>query len=317
MFLADRWSDFELMYAGEGEKYERWGDVFLQRPDPQAIWPKTEIEEGRNVAWPKPHGLYHRSETGGGYWSTEKSFPSKWKISYPAVGGKLTFIIEPTGFKHTGLFPEQAANWDFCGRLIQNAAATDRKPRILNLFAYTGGATLACSAAGAAEVVHVDASKGMITRAKENIAASGLSDHLIRFITEDCNRFVDRELRRGRTYDGIIMDPPAYGRGPTGELWKLEDALYPLVQKCSGLLSDQPLFFIINSYTTGLSALVLENILKLALCSSHQGYAAAEELGLAASKMNLILPCGSTGRWTPFSPEMLSVMSGQKLTGGQ
>ena len=300
MFLADRWSDFELMYAGEGEKYERWGEIFLQRPDPQAIWPKSDAENDRgNGYWPKPHGLYHRSETGGGYWSTERAFPSKWKITYPAVGGKLTFIIEPTGFKHTGLFPEQAANWDFCGDLIQKAVEQGRKPRILNLFAYTGGATLACSVAGAAEVVHVDASKGMISRAKENINASGLSDHLIRFITEDCSRFVDRELRRERTYDGIIMDPPAYGRGPSGELWKLEDALFPLVQKCAGLLSDQPLFFIINSYTTGLSALVLENILRLAVKPAHGGQATADELGLAASKMDLILPCGAVGRWTP------------------
>jgi len=300
MFLADRWSDFELMYAGEGEKYERWGEVFLQRPDPQAIWPKNDPEaERKGTGWPKPHGLYHRSETGGGYWSTERTFPSKWKITYPAVGGKLTFIIEPTGFKHTGLFPEQAANWDFCGDLIQKAVQEGRKPRILNLFAYTGGATLACSVAGAAEVVHVDASKGMIARAKENISASGLSDNLIRFITEDCNRFVDRELRRERTYDGIIMDPPAYGRGPSGELWKLEDALFPLVQKCAGLLSEQPIFFIINSYTTGLSALVLENILNLTVKPAHGGQATADELGLAASKMDLILPCGATGRWIP------------------
>jgi len=302
MFLADRWSDFELMYAGDGEKYERWGDVFLQRPDPQAIWPKTDVpEDSPPVYWPKPHGLYHRSETGGGYWSTERAFPSKWKISYPAVGGKLTFIIEPTGFKHTGLFPEQAANWDFCGGLIRDAAAAGQSPRILNLFAYTGGATLACAAAGAGEVVHVDASKGMITRAKENVVASGLSDRHIRFMAEDCNRFVEREIRRGRTYDGIIMDPPAYGRGPSGELWKLEDALFPLVKKCAALLSDDPLFFIVNSYTTGLSALVLENVLRLAVRPLHGGQATSDELGLAASNMDLILPCGAVGRWTPDS----------------
>ncbi len=300
MFLADKWSDFELMYAGEGEKFERWGNVFLQRPDPQAIWPKCPNAEDPSAgAWPKPNGLYHRSETGGGLWTTNKSFPSKWKISYPSIGGILTFIIEPTGFKHTGLFPEQAANWDFCGEKIQEAVKNGKKPRILNLFAYTGGATLASSAAGAAEVVHVDASKGMIARAKENVTASGLNDCLIRFITEDCQRFVERELRRGRTYDGIIMDPPAYGRGPSGELWKLEDALFPLVQKCAGLLSDDPLFFLINSYTTGLSALVLEDILKLAVKPVHNGQATAEELGLPASCMDLILPCGATGRWTP------------------
>lgn len=301
MFLADRWSDFELMYAGEGEKFERWGDVFLQRPDPQAIWPKIPSGEDTDGAWPKPHGLYHRSESGGGYWSTEKPFPSKWKVSYPSVGGKLTFIIEPTGFKHTGLFPEQAANWDFCGGLIRTAADLGKAPKILNLFAYTGGATLACSAAGAAEVVHVDASKGMIARAKENVQASGLADRYIRFIAEDCSRFVDREIRRGRKYDGIIMDPPAYGRGPSGELWKLEDALFPLVKKCSQLISDDPLFFLINSYTTGLSALVLEDILNLTIKPSHGGTATAEELGLPASKMDLILPCGAVGRWTPVT----------------
>lgn len=300
MFLADKWSDFELMYAGEGEKFERWGNVFLQRPDPQAIWPKVPFtEDSSEGAWPKPNGLYHRSETGGGFWTTNKSFPSKWKISYPSVGGPLTFIIEPTGFKHTGLFPEQAANWDFCGEKIQQAVKEGKTPRILNLFAYTGGATLACAAAGAAEVVHVDASKGMIARAKENVTASGLTDRLIRFIAEDCQRFVERELRRGRQYDGIIMDPPAYGRGPSGELWKLEDALFPLVQKCAGLLSDDPLFFLINSYTTGLSALVLEDILNLAVKPGHKGQATAEELGLPASRMDLILPCGATGRWTP------------------
>jgi 23S rRNA (cytosine1962-C5)-methyltransferase len=300
MILADRWFDFEVMYAGDGEKYERWGDVYLQRPDPQTIWPQNIlINASGHANWPKPHGLYHRSETGGGYWSTEKSYPSKWKITYPAIGGQLTFIIEPTGFKHTGLFPEQAANWDFCGERIQSAAQAGRSIRILNLFAYTGGATLACSMAGAVEVVHVDASKGMIARSKENVVASGLVDHNIRYIAEDCNRFVEREIRRGRTYDGIIMDPPAYGRGPAGELWKLEDALFPLVSKCSELLSEDPLFFIINSYTTGLSALVLENVLRLAVKPQHGGAATSDELGLRVSKMDLILPCGSVGRWTP------------------
>lgn len=300
MILADRWSDFEVVYAGEGEKYERWGDVFLQRPDPQAIWPQNILMNAAGQAdWPKPHGLYHRSETGGGYWSTERLYPSKWKITYPSIGGQLTFIIEPTGFKHTGLFPEQAANWDFCGERIQASAKAGRTVRILNLFAYTGGATLACSMAGATEVVHVDASKGMISRAKENVVASGLVDNNIRYIAEDCNRFVEREIRRGRTYDGIIMDPPAYGRGPAGELWKLEDALFPLVSKCAELLSDDPLFFIINSYTTGLSALVLENILNLAVKPRHGGSATSDELGLRATKMDLILPCGTVGRWTP------------------
>lgn len=297
MYIADRWTDYELLYSAEGEKYERWGDVFLQRPDPQAIWPKCDDVEKFGDCWPKPHGLYHRSETGGGYWSKEKPFPAKWKISYPFASGDLTFIIEPTGFKHTGLFPEQAANWDFCGEIISDAARKGRKLRVLNLFAYTGGATLACAAAGAEEVVHVDASKGMISRAKENVEASGLKDRYIRFIAEDCNRFVEREIRRGRTYDGIIMDPPAYGRGPSGELWKLEDALYPLVKNCASILSKDASFFIINSYTTGLAASVLTNILNLAICSGHGGRAEAEELGLPASKMNIILPCGATGRW--------------------
>ena len=296
MYRSDKWTDFELLYSGDGEKYERWGEVFLQRPDPQAIWPKSTSDVP--TVWPKPHGLYHRSETGGGFWSKEKPFPSKWKISYPFLTGKLTFIIEPTGFKHTGLFPEQAANWDFCGDIITKASNSGRNLRILNLFAYTGGATLACAAAGAGEVVHVDASKGMISRAKENVEASGLTDCYIRFITEDCVRFVEREIRRGRTYDGIIMDPPAYGRGPSGELWKLEEALYPLVEKCAQLLSDQAAFFIINSYTTGLSASVLSNILSLSVCPTHGGLAVADEIGIAASKMNIVLPCGATGRWT-------------------
>ena len=249
--------------------------------------------------WPKPHALYHRSETGGGHWTKQRPIPQKWEIHYDAVGRPLTFIIEPTSFKHTGLFPEQAANWDFCGKRIQDAVKKGKKPRILNLFAYTGGATMAFAAAGAAEVVHVDASKGMVGRAKENMAASGLTDCYIRFIVEDCVRFVEREIRRGRTYDGIIMDPPAYGRGPSGEMWKLEDALFPLVEKCEKLISDDPLFFLINSYTTGLSSMVIEDILRLAIRTKHGGKVVSEELGLPCSKMDLILPCGSTGRWTP------------------
>ena len=297
MLLADRWSDFELMYAGMGEKFERWGNVLLQRPDPQAIWAKKPPSGGED--WQMPHALYHRSESGGGYWENMKRFPAKWRISYPAIGGDLSFWIEPTSFKHTGLFPEQAANWDFCGKRIQERAGNGGEIRILNLFAYTGGATLAAAAAGATEVVHVDASKGMIARAKENVEASGLKDKYIRFIAEDCNRFVERELRRGRTYHGIIMDPPAYGRGPAGELWKLEDALYPLVEKCSLLLDENPLFFLINSYTTGLSPLVLESILRLSIVSGRGGTASADELGLPAKKMNIILPCGAVGRWEP------------------
>lgn len=297
MFISDRFVDYELMYAGGGEKSERWGDVFLQRPDPQAVWPKSF--EGLETSWPKPNALYHRSETGGGYWSTLKPYPHKWRISYPAIGGTLVFIIEPTGFKHTGLFPEQAANWDFFGDIIQKAAAEGREPRILNLFAYTGGATLAAAVAGAREIVHVDASKGMIARAKENMAASGLEDSFVRFIAEDCNRFVEREIRRRRKYDGIIMDPPAYGRGPSGELWKLEEALFPLVEKCLDLISDTPLFFVLNSYASSLTALVMENILKITAQRRFGGAVTSGELGLPASHMNIILPCGSTARWVP------------------
>ena len=307
MLLADNWSDFELQYAGCGEKYERWGDVYLQRPDPQAIWEKGPLSTSENVnfqensntsGWPTPHALYHRAETGGGYWEKKKNYLPKWEISYPSKGGELKFWIEPTGFKHTGLFPEQAVNWDFCSDLIRERKQYDKPVRVLNLFAYTGGATLACAAAGADEVVHVDASKGMITRAKENVSLSKLEDKYIRFIAEDCGRFVDREIRRGRKYQGIIMDPPAYGRGPAGELWKLEEALYPLVQKCEHLLADDGLFFLINSYTTGLSPIVLDSILRLAVCQKRNGQTHAAELGFRASKMNIILPCGAVGRWT-------------------
>ncbi len=299
MFISDRFSDYELMYAGDGEKFERWGEVFLQRPDPQAIWPKGEENSGNS--WPKPHALYHRSDSGGGFWSTLTPYPHKWKISYPAVGGPLTFIIEPTGFKHTGLFPEQGANWDFFGEIIRNAAQEGRQTRILNLFAYTGGATLAAAAAGASEVVHVDASKGMISRAKENMIASQLNGSFIRYIAEDCSRFVEREIRRKRQYDGIIMDPPAYGRGPSGELWKLEDALYPLVDRCCSLLSDRPLFFVLNLYASSLSTLVVENILRLTIQRRFGGEVSSGELGLRASRMNIVLPCGSTARWVPSS----------------
>ncbi len=291
MYLADHWQDYELIDAGDGEKLERWGSVILQRPDPQAIWPHD--------AWPAPDALYHRSQTGGGYWQKNRPFPATWEIRYPFFDNSLTFKIEPTGFKHTGLFPEQAANWDFCGDLIRQAVKAGRAPKILNLFAYTGAATVACAAAGAAEVVHLDASKGMNARARENLALSGQADALVRFFTDDAQKFVEREARRGRQYDGIIMDPPAYGRGPSGELWKLEDALYGLAEKCSALLSDQPLFFLINSYTTGLAPSVLTDILNLIVKPAHGGRAEANELGLPATARDLILPCGCTGRWQP------------------
>ena len=293
MFTADKWQDYEVISASRGEKYERWGDIFLRRPDPQIIWPCDDFE---NIC--KPHAVYSRSSTGGGSWTKLKSMPGTWKISYDSLGKKLTFIIEPTSFKHTGLFPEQAANWDYCGRLIEQAKKKGKKDiRILNLFAYTGGATLAASIHGADEVVHVDASKGMISRAKENVAASGLSDNYIRFIAEDCQRFVEREIRRGRKYDGIIMDPPSYGRGPSGELWKLEDSVYDFVARASLLLSDDPLFFILSSYATEITGGAIAQILRLNL---PEGTVESGELGLPIKSMGIELPCGNVARWSPF-----------------
>ena len=305
MLFSNRWTDFAVLYAGGGEKYERWGDVFLQRPDPQAIWEKNlpdirvENPAGEEKTWPAPHAVYHRSETGGGFWEKKKNFPRRWQISYPAICGTLRFWIEPTGFKHTGLFPEQAVNWDFCAARISERVKQNGEVRVLNLFAYTGAATMACAAAGASEVVHVDASRGMIGKAKENAEISGLQNRLIRFIAEDCNRFVDREIRRGRRYQGIIMDPPAYGRGPQGELWKLEDSLYPFVEKCGRLLSDDALFFLVNAYTTGLSPLSLESVLRLGVRSRLGGSVSADELALPISEMDAFLPCGIVGRWIP------------------
>lgn len=297
MLISDKWNDYELLDCGEGEKLERWGDIILQRPDPQAIWPKGQ--------WDQPDAKYIRSSSGGGHWKTYSRhgpgggvlYPPVWTVAYPGIAGELRFLIEPTGFKHTGLFPEQAVNWDFMSDKITGAIEKDRQPRILNLFAYTGAATVACAKAGAAEVVHVDASKGMNLRAKENLAKTGVNNQLVRFFTDDVNKFVEREFRRGRKYDGIIMDPPSYGRGPSGELWKLEDALYDIVRKSCELLSDNPLFFIINSYTTGLSPIVLSDIMQLTIIPEFGGTATADELGLQATGRNIILPCGATGRW--------------------
>lgn len=291
MFLADKWQDYELIDAGDGEKLERWGNVILQRPDPQSIWPRGE--------WQQANAVYHRSSSGGGYWQQLRPYPKHWQISYNSVVGKLTFIIEPMGFKHTGLFPEQAANWDYCAAKIQQSVAAGGEPRILNLFAYTGGATVACAAAGAAEVVHVDAARGMNARSRENLAASGLEDRYVRCLADDAIKFVEREQRRGRTYDGIIMDPPSFGRGPGGELWKLEDALYELLLKASRLLTEKPLFFLVNSYTTGLAPTVVANMLSLILVEERGGRAVAEELCLPATARKLLLPCGCTGRWEP------------------
>ncbi|SMC32055.1 23S rRNA (cytosine1962-C5)-methyltransferase [Oscillospiraceae bacterium] len=292
MFVADKWKDLEVLYAGDAEKLERWGDIYLRRPDPQAIWPMDPNEE-------RPHAVYQRSSTGGGSWERRKPMPNSWKISYDSLGKTLNFIIEPTSFKHTGLFPEQAANWDWFGNIIENAVKEGRDDiKILNLFAYTGGATCAAACHGAAETVHVDASKGMIQRAKENIEASGLGDKYVRFIAEDCRRFVEREIRRGRKYDGIIMDPPKYGRGPTGELWEIDKSLYEFVDRCSLLLSDEPLFFLISSYATELGPSCAGNVLKKVVGTKFGGKVDCDELGLPISKMGFDLPCGQSARWS-------------------
>ena len=301
MFIADNWKDFEVLYAGEQEKYERWGDVILRRPDPQAVWPV--FHEGKETSWddlPKPDALYVRSNTGGGAWQKLKSMPGSWTIGYNSLGKQLKFIIEPTSFKHTGLFPEQASNWDYCGKLISDAVKAGRDDiRILNLFSYTGAATCAAACHGAAEVVHVDSSKGMIARAKENIVASGLESSYVRFINEDCRKFVEREIRRGRKYDGIIMDPPKYGRGPTGELWEIEKSLYEFVSRTALLLSDNPLFVIISSYATELGSNAVGNVLNLTCASRFGGKAVNDELGLPITHMDINLPCGQASRWTP------------------
>ncbi|MFR0019645.1 MAG: class I SAM-dependent methyltransferase [Paraclostridium sp.] len=286
LLLADKWKDYELIDMGNGEKLERWGNVVLRRPDPQVMWPIAE-EKG---LWKTPHGHYHRSSRGGGQWEHKKKYPEKWTISYK----NLKFNISPTGFKHTGLFPEQAANWDWSMDMIKNAG---RPIKVLNLFAYTGGATVACAAAGA-EVCHVDASKGMVTWAKENLQTSGLGDRKVRFIVDDVVKFVEREIRRGNKYDAIIMDPPSYGRGPKGEVWQIEEKLYGLVELCTKVLSDKPLFFLINSYTTGLSPIILEHILDATVAKHAKGgNIYGGEIGLPTSKDGKVLPCGIFGRW--------------------
>ncbi|MCR4689151.1 MAG: class I SAM-dependent methyltransferase [Saccharofermentans sp.] len=299
MLIASSWKDFEVLYAGDGEKYERWGDITLRRPDPQAVWPV--IKDGRECVMgdlKEPSATYNRSKEGGGSWDRHTKFPANWNISYDSLGKKLTFGIELTSFKHTGLFPEQAVNWDFCGKLIEDAKAKGKENiSILNLFAYTGAATIASSAHGADEVVHVDASKGMIAKAKDNVRLSGIEGNYIRFIADDCRKFVEREIRRGRHYDGIIMDPPSYGRGPKGELWKLEDSFYDLIKFTANLLSDDPLFFIASSYATGITASASGQIMELAL-REHKGKIKADEIGLPISKMGIALPCGQVARWT-------------------
>ena len=284
MWIADGWQDYELLDCGSGEKLERWGGQILVRPDPQAIW-ETPRE---NRGWRSAQGRYHRSSSGGGHWEKEK-LPESWQVKYK----DLTFQVKPMNFKHTGLFPEQAVNWDFAREKIERAG---RPVRVLNLFAYTGGATVACAASGA-QVCHCDAAKGMVSWAKENARVSGLENAPIRWIVDDCAKFVEREIRRGRTYDAIIMDPPSYGRGPGGEVWKLEDNLFPFVRLCTQVLSERPLFVIINSYTTGLAPSVLGYLLSLLVKEKFGGRVTWDELGLPVTETGLALPCGATGRW--------------------
>ncbi len=284
LYSAD-WKDYTLIDAAHGEKVEKWGDVVLRRPDPQAIW----VEESDSKIWHNTDAFYHRSKSGGGSWEYFKDIPEGWTISYK----NLKFNVKPTGFKHTGLFPEQAVNWDF---IIDAVKSRKQKTNVLNLFAYTGGATVAAASAGA-DVVHVDAAKGMVNWAKDNAAASGLGDSYIRYIVDDCVKFVEREARRGHKYDGIIMDPPSYGRGPKGEIWKFEDELYGLVTKCREILSDKPLFFIINSYTTGISHTVVANVMDLTIGKKFKGNIQSDEIGLPIKSSGLFLPCGATTRW--------------------
>ncbi len=284
--IGNEWQEFECLDAGNGEKLENWNGIILRRPDPQAIW---NVDK-ENDTWKQVDGHYFRSNKGGGEWKFYKKLPEYWIIHYK----ELTFKISPTNFKHTGLFPEQAVNWDFMMDKIKNS---HRKIKVLNLFAYTGGATIACSKAGA-DVVHVDASKGMTEWAKENMKLSGLEKNFIRFIVDDCLKFVEREYRRGNKYDAIVMDPPSYGRGPNGEVWKFEDNIYTLIHACIKILSEKPLFVLINSYTTGISSIVLENILKTTLLPIYpNGKVDAGEVGLPVLKNNLVLPCGIYGRW--------------------
>ena len=285
MWLADAWKDYEVLDTSGGEKLERWGKYVLVRPDPQVIWntPKDD------PLWRKYDARYARSSTGGGKWANLR-LPEHWQVKYR----ELTFNVKPMNFKHTGVFPEQAANWDFIMETIRGAG---RPINALNLFAYTGGATLACAAAGAS-VCHVDAAKGMVAWAKENAKSSGLEDRPIRWIVDDCAKFVEREIRRGRRYDAIIMDPPSYGRGPSGEIWKLEENLWPFVQLVSQVLSDKPLFVIINSYTTGLAPSVVVYIMDSIFTKRFGGHSECGELGLPVKDYGLVLPCGSTGRWT-------------------
>lgn len=286
--IAGQWKDYELLDAGDGMKLERWKNVILSRPDPQAIWKPVKPE-----LWQHANAKYNRSKTGGGAWRFYKNLPPKWTVAYD----NLCFYIEPTGFKHTGLFPEQAANWDWMRTMIANKIQTGGSVKVLNLFGYTGGATVACASAGA-EVCHVDASKGMVSRARENAELSGLSGSVIRYIVDDAFKFVSREIRRGSTYDAIIMDPPSYGRGPGGEIWKLEDNLYDFTGECMRLLSKNPLFFLLNSYTTGFSSAVTANIIQMHTEETRRGHIDHGDILLPISSMaETYLPCGSYAAW--------------------
>lgn len=285
MWIAENWKDYEVIDTSKGEKLERWGKYLLVRPDPQVIWDTKKVHKG----WKHMNGHYHRSSKGGGEWEFF-DLPNEWSIHYK----ELTFNLKPFSFKHTGLFPEQAANWDWFSELIRNAG---RPIKVLNLFAYTGGATVSAAKAGAS-VTHVDASKGMVTWAKENAASSGLADAPIRWLVDDCGKFVEREIRRGNKYDAIIMDPPSYGRGPKGEIWKIEDSIYPFLELTSQVLSDNPLFVLLNSYTTGLQPAVLSYMMNTIFVNKFGGSVEADEIGLPVSSNGLVLPCGASGRWT-------------------
>ncbi len=308
MWIAENWKDYEVIDTSDGEKLERWGEYNLVRPDPQVIW-STGHEDKR---WKKKNGHYHRSAKGGGEWEFF-NLPEEWEIKYPLVNGivskELTFHLKPFAFKHTGVFPEQAVNWEWTSGIIKRAIESGKreiatkdfaggKPfKVLNLFAYTGGATIAAAAAGA-QVTHVDAAKGMVAWAKENAASSGLSEAPIRWLVDDCTKFVERELRRGNTYDGIIMDPPSYGRGPKGEIWKIEESIWPFVQLAAQLLSKDASFFLINSYTTGLQPAVLTYMIESAVRAERGGKVESSEIGLPVSLSGLVLPCGASGRWS-------------------
>jgi 23S rRNA (cytosine1962-C5)-methyltransferase len=285
MLVANNWNDYKILDMANGQKLERWGNVILSRPDPQIIWRDKSFPD----KWKLVNATYNRSKSGGGSWEYNKQIPKNWQIKYK----NLTFNIKPMGFKHTGIFPEQAVNWDW---MMEKISKSKREIKVLNLFAYTGGATVACLSMGAS-VCHVDSSKGMVSWAKENVVSSGLEDKKIRYIVDDVNKFVSREIRRNNKYDAIIMDPPSYGRGANGEVWQFENNIYDLVQLCTKVLSDNPLFFLINSYTTGISSTVLENILNLTVAKNHIGKITSGEIGLPMENSKLILPCGIYARW--------------------